>query len=59
LVAENPSISKKAMASRIGINSTTVDKNIKTLKEKGLLMRIGPAKGGHWEVGNPSEEAGE
>jgi len=50
------------MASRIGINSTTVDKNIKTLKEKGLLMRIGPAKGGHWEVrnpSNPSEEAGE
>ena len=50
LVVENPSISKKAMASRVGISSTAVDKNIKTLKEKGLLMRIGPAKGGHWEV---------
>jgi len=27
-----------------------VEKNIKKLKEKGLLKRIGPAKGGHWDV---------
>lgn len=54
LVVGNPSISKKAMASMIGISSTAVDKNIETLKEKGLLMRIGPAKGGHWEITNPS-----
>ena len=41
---------KKKIASRVGISSTAVDKNIETLKGKGLLQRIGPAKGGHWEV---------
>ena len=28
------------------------EKNIEKLKQKGLLKRIGPAKGGHWEVVN-------
>ncbi|MFH1505980.1 MAG: winged helix-turn-helix transcriptional regulator, partial [archaeon] len=31
------------------ISTTAVEKNINRLKEKGLLKRIGPDKGGHWE----------
>jgi len=27
-----------------------IDKNIETLKKKGLIERVGPEKGGHWEV---------
>jgi predicted HTH transcriptional regulator len=34
----------------IGISQTAIENNITKLKEKGLLKRIGPAKGGHWEV---------
>jgi ATP-dependent DNA helicase RecG len=27
-----------------------VERNIKKLQEKGLLKRVGPDKGGRWEV---------
>ena len=38
------------MADSIGIIRRTVAKHIKFLQEKGVLKRIGPDKGGHWEV---------
>jgi len=34
----------------IGISTTATDKNLAKLKRKGVLRRIGPARGGHWEV---------
>jgi predicted HTH transcriptional regulator len=33
-----------------GISTTAVDKNIDTLKKQGILKRVGPDKGGHWEI---------
>ncbi len=45
-----PSISKRELAKKIGISTTAVDKNIVSLKLKGLLKRVGPDKGGHWEA---------
>jgi ATP-dependent DNA helicase RecG len=50
LIKTNPYVSKRELSSKIGISTTAIDKNIKTLKKKGLLKRIGPAKGGHWEI---------
>lgn len=50
LVQSDPRISKRDMAERIGISTTAVDKNIASLKKKGLLKRVGPDKGGHWKV---------
>ena len=46
----NPFISKQSLAKKIGISTTAIDKNIVALKKKGLLRRIGPDKGGHWEI---------
>jgi len=28
----------------------TIARNVDNLKRKGILKRIGPAKGGHWEI---------
>ena len=50
LIAENPRISKREMAEKIGISTTAIDKNITALKTRGLLTRIGSDKGGHWKV---------
>ncbi|MFW6048444.1 MAG: winged helix-turn-helix transcriptional regulator [Candidatus Natronoplasma sp.] len=50
LMDENPYISKREMSEEIGISTTAIDKNISTLKKKGLLKRVGPARGGHWEI---------
>ena len=52
LISQNPYISKQELSNKIGISTTAIDKNISKLKQKGLLKRIGPAKGGHWEVQN-------
>jgi ATP-dependent DNA helicase RecG len=38
------------MAQAIGISTTAIDKNLTKLKQKGILRRVGPDKGGHWEV---------
>ena len=50
LVEQNPSISKAEMSENIGISTTAIDKNIETLKAKGLLKRVGSPKTGHWEL---------
>lgn len=50
LIGKNPSISKKEMAESIGISTTAIDKNIASLKKKGILKRVGPDRGGHWEI---------
>ena len=50
LLSENPSDTTEILASRIGISTRAVEKHLANLKAKGLLLRIGPDKGGHWEV---------
>ncbi|MDP2864800.1 MAG: HTH domain-containing protein [Elusimicrobiota bacterium] len=40
----------KSLAAAIGISTTAVGKNIAKLKKKGVIRRVGPDKGGHWEV---------
>jgi len=50
LITGNPNVSKKAMAESLGISTTAIDKNLARLKQKGILRRVGPAKGGHWEM---------
>jgi ATP-dependent DNA helicase RecG len=50
LMQANPNISKKDLAAAVGISTTAIDKNISALKAKGLLIRIGPDKGGHWSL---------
>jgi ATP-dependent DNA helicase RecG len=50
LLREHPNLSARELAGRIGISPRAVEKQIAVLKEVGRLRRVGPAKGGHWEV---------
>ena len=50
LIKGSPEISAEELAAIIGISSRAVEKQISALKKKELLKRVGPAKGGHWEV---------
>ena len=34
----------------IGISERKVKENISKLKAKGIIRRVGPDKGGHWEI---------
>ncbi len=50
LMLENPKISRTEISKKIGIHSSAIQKQMKKLKEKQILKRIGPDKGGHWEI---------
>ena len=50
LILENSTISKAEMSKNLKISTTAIDKNIAALKKKGLLRRVGPDKGGYWEI---------
>ena len=49
LIAEDPYISKTDIANTLGISYTAVGSNIKAMPGK-YLRRVGPDKGGFWEI---------
>lgn len=50
MIQNKPTISAKEMAEQIKISPRAVEKNLSTLKEKGVIDRIGPPRGGRWKV---------
>jgi len=46
----NPRISYDQLCKILGVARMTVYRDLESLKEEGKIKRIGPAKGGHWEV---------
>ena len=50
LIKANPSIAREEMAKALNLTIDGIDWNIRKLKNEGKLKRIGPDKGGHWEV---------
>lgn len=53
MIEATPDITKKEMAEQVGISTTAIDNNINSLKEKGLLERIGGRKKGYWQIIKP------
>lgn len=47
---DNPRVTVSELAKRLRLSTTAIEKNIHHLKTKGYVKRVGPAKGGHWEV---------
>ncbi len=50
MLLKNNTLTIVDLAKKIEISEVAVYKNIKKLKDKRILKRIGPDKGGHWEV---------
>lgn len=50
LMEKDASVTAEQMAEMIGISPRAVEKHIANLKSKGIIDRVGPDKGGHWEV---------
>jgi len=51
-IKKNPKISARELSIMLGISSRAVEKHLPQLKKEGILKRIGPAKGGYWEIMN-------
>jgi len=50
MINDNPQISTPEMAETLGISERAIEKNLRNLREQNLIARVGPAKGGHWEI---------
>ncbi len=50
LLVQNPSLSISELAEILGINRSAVQKHMKSLQEKGYVIRSGSRKTGKWQV---------
>jgi len=49
-IRENPDITIPELSLLLEITERSVERNISQLQKDNKLLRIGPAKGGHWKV---------
>ena len=49
-IREYPKISIREMQIVTGLTRRGVEWNLRKLKSEGIIKRVGPAKGGHWEI---------
>ena len=45
-----PTASAQELSKVVNLTVRAVEKNLRALRESNRLRRVGPAKGGHWEV---------
>lgn len=50
LLSERPEMTIPELAETLKITTRGIEKQIAKLRKEGRLCRVGPAKGGHWEV---------
>ena len=50
MIQDNPDIGRIEMSTKLGVNEKTIRRDIDDLKEKGIIVRIGGRKEGHWEI---------
>jgi ATP-dependent DNA helicase RecG len=50
ILQQKPETTIAEISALLGITDRAVKKNLTTLKKAGAIKRIGPDKGGRWEV---------
>ncbi len=50
IIWKNPRATAQSISKEVGIAPRNVQEHLKYLQKAGILRRIGPDKGGHWEV---------
>lgn len=49
-IKENGNHTTNSLAEQIGVTPKAIEKHLAKLKAEGILVRIGPDKGGHWAI---------
>jgi predicted HTH transcriptional regulator len=49
-ILKNRFVTQQQLSEQIGITPKNIRNNMEKLKQRGLLERVGPLKGGHWKV---------
>ena len=50
IIWKNPNATAQSISKEIDIASRNVQEHLRKLQEQGVIRRIGPDKGGHWEI---------
>ena len=50
VIRENPKITRRQLAEMCGLTIDGIYWSIKQLRAKGIIRRVGPTNGGHWEI---------
>ena len=50
IIAHTPQATAREMAGVLGITSRQCERILASLKQKGLIARVGANKGGHWKI---------
>ena len=56
IIIQNKNVTTEQMANLLNISRRAVAKHIKKLQEEGIIRRIGPDFGGHWEIVKKEKE---
>ena len=49
-IKKDPNITSKQLAELVSISERKIKDNLAKLKQRGLIERVGPDRGGHWEI---------
>ncbi|MEI6715419.1 MAG: ATP-binding protein [Verrucomicrobiota bacterium] len=50
IIRRDPTIAAQHIANQLGLTSRAIEKHLSKLKAEGRIHRVGPDKGGHWEI---------
>ncbi|MBE6335805.1 MAG: winged helix-turn-helix transcriptional regulator [Lentimicrobiaceae bacterium] len=50
IIKDNPCISRKQLSKLCGISQDGIKWQLKNLQKENKIRRVGPDKGGYWEV---------
>lgn len=56
ILKEHPKTSRTELATLVGITEDGIKKQLEKLKKTGIIERVGPDRGGYWNVCTPKEE---
>ena len=50
IIWRTPKATAQSISKEVGIAPRNVQEHLKYLQKEGILRRVGPDKGGHWEI---------
>jgi len=59
IIGMNSYVTTYGLMEVLGLSQRMIEKHLRKLREQGLIRRVGPDKGGHWEVVGMSDKMSE
>ncbi len=50
MIAVTPDVTINVLSRTVGIVETAIENNIAKLKQKNIIQRVGPPRGGYWKI---------